>query len=89
MSCPYCPHCKGQQTGLSQTPSIRPDWTYDLRYLSKHDEPIWGGALNGGEDMMNDANLRLLVERGYAEQIGTEGFVITAKGRTTLVELRF
>lgn len=87
MSCPRCPHCKKKTAQPQQ--SARPDWRYDLRYLDRHERPIWGGPLQRGETMTDDPHLSYLIERGYAEQVGIEGFVITELGRKVLAEMRF
>lgn len=87
MSCPHCPHCKKKIAQPQQ--SARPDWQYDLQYLSRRDGPVWPRVLETDPALKNDPDLRYLVEHKYAEPIGAEGFVITELGRKVLAEMRF
>jgi hypothetical protein len=87
MGCPYCPHCRREKEA-SRLKSDPLDWRYDLRYLSTMTKPIWGYPLQRGM-ALDDPNLRYLIEREYAAPVGTEGFVITERGRAVLAQIVF
>lgn len=73
-----CPRC-----GYEEPPSVSDKsqwWKYDLIFLSRHKEPIWGSPKKRGIDLKEiDAHLAYLVKQGLAIEV-EDGFIISEKG---------
>lgn len=54
-----------------------------LGYLAKAVSPLWGGHLQRGEPI-SDPDMRRWVELGWIEQVGHDGYVLSAKGEQLL-----
>lgn len=54
-----------------------------LEHLAQSPKPLWGGHLQRGEPI-TDMVMQSWVELGLIEARGTEGYVISAKGREAI-----
>lgn len=63
------------------------DDRFFLKHLSALTEPIWGAHLKRGKPL-GDASIKRWLERGWVEQVGDEGYRITARGRDFLKKER-
>lgn len=50
-----------------------------LGYLAKATRPLWGGHLQRGEPV-TDPDMPRWLELGWIEQVGNQGYLLTAKG---------
>lgn len=57
-----------------------------LRYLARSRQPLWGGHLKRGEPV-SDPDMRRWIDEGIIEVVGTDGYVITDKGRALIASI--